>query len=791
MELPTGGAIEYDWDAGATGGQASGVICELSNDMHIYRRVVERRVYADGATLESRMTYSRPESRTANCTYSNAGYVEVSQYNAGGALQARSRHFYHGSPTESLIDSFDPTAYSWWKDGKEYRTEELHTDGATVLRKVERAWQQRAPVSWWASGPEPANDPRQVETVTTLADTGQVAKSTAINPLDGSVGFDQYNNPTDLWEYDYGPGTPGPFLRRTHTDYVTTAAYVGANVDPSLGAHLRSLPSQKSVSSDPAGAGKVSRTDYEYDNYGADQRHAALTPRPQITGLCLTLGAGGSCAKASDANYQPRGNVTGVTSYADAAGQTGPVIASTQYDVAGNAVKSINSNGKATTLGYTDSFCNGTMCGGSYTANTFAFASSVTSPVPDISGQYASATALTGSTVYDFHTGLAYSATDANAKLTTFEYNDALDRPTRVNRPDGGWTKHFYDRNAFGEYVNTQTLQNAAGVIESSYQFFDGLGRPYRSFAYENQDPANPWITTDTEYDALGRVRRVSLPYRTAGSPSPLTYAGGKWAETAYDALGRAATVTTKPDNAVVTTVYIGNTVTVIDQAGKKRRSVSDALGRLVRVDEPDDAGNLDTGSGPVQPTSYAYDAVGNLRRVEQGSQLRYFAYDSLGRLIRAKNPEQGNLTTDDDFLALTDLSSGVANSQWSLAYKYDANGNLIKRKDARGVVAVYAYDALNRNTTVGTRTACSASRITRRTSTGITIIRRAARTGSDVSTTSTGTRRTTRAFDTHLAVDHTMPWAARRTTANTSSRTAWRAPPSRSSAPTTSPGTS
>ncbi len=95
--------------------------------------------------------------------------------------------------------------------------------------------------------------------------------------------------------------------------------------------------------------------------------------------------------------------MTGVTSYADAAAQAGPVTASTQYDVAGNAVKTIDARGHATTLGYADSFCNGTTCGGTYTPHTFAFASSVASPVPDTSGQYASAAALTGSTVYDYH----------------------------------------------------------------------------------------------------------------------------------------------------------------------------------------------------------------------------------------------------------------------------------------------------------------------------------------------------------------------------------------------------
>jgi hypothetical protein len=44
-------------------------------------------------------------------------------------------------------------------------------------------------------------------------------------------------------------------------------------------------------------------------------------------------------------------------------------------------------------------------------------------------------------------------------------------------------------------------------------------------------------------------------------------------------------------DGAVVTTSYSANTTTVTDQAGKTRRSSTDGLGRLIRVDEPDSSG--------------------------------------------------------------------------------------------------------------------------------------------------------------------------------------------------------
>ena len=78
----------------------------------------------------------------------------------------------------------------------------------------------------------------------------------------------------------------------------------------------------------------------------------------------------------------------------------------------------------------------------------------------------------------------------------------------------------------------------------------------------------------------------------------------------------------------------------------------------------------------PAHATDYCYDALDNLTRVIQGRQRRRFTYDSLSRLTQATNPESG-----------------------TTRYRYDANGNLTWKRDARGVEAAYAYDELDRLT--------------------------------------------------------------------------------------------
>ena len=94
-----------------------------------------------------------------------------------------------------------------------------------------------------------------------------------------------------------------------------------------------------------------------------------------------------------------------------------------------------------------------------------------------------------------------------------------------------------------------------------------------------------------------------------------------------------------------------------------------------------------------MRVTTYFYDPLGKLPLWKSGAQGRWFSYDSLSRLIRARNPEQNCNPTSPPH---TDPCPG--GYCWSIAYSYDANGNLLRGIDARGIEVKYYYDALNRN---------------------------------------------------------------------------------------------
>jgi YD repeat-containing protein len=275
----------------------------------------------------------------------------------------------------------------------------------------------------------------------------------------------------------------------------------------------------------------------------------------------------------------------------------------------------------------------------------------------------------TAYTQYDYYLGRAVNSQDANGVISSIAYNDALDRPTQgiqaryvvgVGVPaERRQTTISYD-DANRVITTTSDLNTFNDNILTGKVYFDGLGRKRRGAAREGAT----WIITDMQFDALGRVSQVSNPYRAAdpGSASPPS---GLSTTTDFDALSRVIRVTT-PDGAHLDTAYSSNQVTVTDQAGKKRRSETDALGRVIKITEDPDGLNYET--------YYSYDALDNLRQVTQGSQTRTFVYDSLARLVSATNPENGTMT-----------------------YDYDPNGNLVGRTDDRGVKTTMNYDALNR----------------------------------------------------------------------------------------------
>lgn len=303
----------------------------------------------------------------------------------------------------------------------------------------------------------------------------------------------------------------------------------------------------------------------------------------------------------------------------------------------------------------------------------------------------------TTTTAYDFSTGAVIRKTDPNGNIMDIDYTnqlllgavDPFGRPGVVFGPvlniDGvnqrqRVTTTYLD--AARQVIVAADLNAENDKLLKTRTTADMLGRVILTEQTENG--TNYTIYSRKAYNQMGKITFASNPMSFGSSAVT-----DGWTRVTNDNAGRVTEVATfggatQPPatgtsgiwTGSVSTTYDANFTTVTDQAGKLRRSRVDALGRLIRVDEPDLNNNLGSTSSPNQPTIYEYDVLGNLKTVNQGTQTRTFNYDSLSRLRSAINPESGTVT-----------------------YTYDDNGNLSTKTDARGVLSTYIYDGLNRAT--------------------------------------------------------------------------------------------
>jgi YD repeat-containing protein len=210
----------------------------------------------------------------------------------------------------------------------------------------------------------------------------------------------------------------------------------------------------------------------------------------------------------------------------------------------------------------------------------------------------------------------------------------------------------------------------------SAWAIYDGLGRTLQ-IQGPDQDGSN-LIVADTEYNALGLVKRASRPRLVTGTGGAGQYQTPSWAantftSNAYDALGRLLT-TTFPDGSVSTTIYNGLRTTFVDRNLHQKVQEVNAFGQLVKVEEY-------TGTSPsfslYATTTYQYNSRGLLTRVtDAAGNLTTITYNALGQKTAMNDPDMGSWT-----------------------YAYDPLGNLQTQTDARGCVTTLTYDSLNRLT--------------------------------------------------------------------------------------------
>jgi RHS repeat-associated protein len=339
-------------------------------------------------------------------------------------------------------------------------------------------------------------------------------------------GISNVGNPTDVYEYDFGM----TLKRHTVTTYQN-----GTNLN--FNYHILTLPTRVVVKD---GAGNtISRTDMAYDG----------------TSLVSVTGDGNHDDVNYGSGFTIRGNLTSVTRYTNAAAGTLPVTRTFTYDTLGNL--------RTAQL----DCCN---------SKTFNFSSGTHYAYPDSVVRGPSGLQFTSSFTYDYDKGLLLTSTDENGQQTQYQY-DSMNRTTLVSLPPQNSTvvqmKTEFDDAAAAPTVKSSSINS--GNTGVSLTTLDGLGHVMQ---VDNKDGSTIISSVKSVYDKLWRRTQVSNPYAPGDTPIYTNFA--------YDGLGRLTRVT-PPSAGYTQYTYSGNAVTVTDPAGKQRKNYTDALGRLIEVDEP------------------------------------------------------------------------------------------------------------------------------------------------------------------------------------------------------------
>jgi RHS repeat-associated protein len=377
-----------------------------------------------------------------------------------------------------------------------------------------------------------------------------------------------------------------------------------------------------------------------------------------------------------------------------------------EYDAAGNLTATIDADGHRTRFGYD--------AAGRLTTTLYPDSTS-TQVQYDPVGRVSARTDQEGRTTsygYDMlgrllSVTLPPPAAGAAAPVTRYAYDEAgnlLTQTDALNRT----TQFSYDE--LNRLVETVLPLGQAETLG-----YDLVGNEVRRTDFNG-------VTTTFTYDSMNRLAQklypdsstVAFTYTPTGQPQTVTDSRGTTLY-AYDVRGRL-TSRTDPDGRTIAYAYdaVGNETSVTVASGTTAYTY-DRLNRMETVTDP--AGGV---------TNYFYDAAGNLVRTAlPDGTVETRQYDDLNRLVSLQTNEPGGAvlssyhytlsrtgvrssvredtgrtvtyTYDGDYRLTSESIVDPTAGNRTIAYTYDAVGNLLTQNDSAEGETTYVYDANDR----------------------------------------------------------------------------------------------
>jgi RHS repeat-associated protein len=410
------------------------------------------------------------------------------------------------------------------------------------------------------------------------------------------------------------------------------------------------------------------------------------------------------------------------------------------YDAWGNVTSTTSCTGFGTSFSLASSGCQTTST--TYDAGYHTYAS-----------QQTNAANQTTSWVYDYSRAAPIREEDPNGAVVTAGY-DVFGRMTWLRRPGdaiGPATLAISYHDSASPFWIEVTRRTSAGATSKTRTIYDGLGRRVQTQTAEAEvEGATYDIVVDYLYDGFGRVVEQTVPYSQSawsGSNHPFQpgqHLGNPSTTTDYDALGRLSKVTA-PDQTHVDYAYdvvdghIATTTT--DEAGRETDTFTDVFGRTTRVAPPigpdvvyeyfafdllrqattggysstidyDHAGRkVEMNDPELGEWEYSYDALGNLRTQTDARECQTrLDYDDLNRLVSKTYVVVGGCVLTDAVTYSYDEGSngigrrtGMADGSGSTSWSYDSRGRMISEtKVIEGggtYLTEWGYDSADRLT--------------------------------------------------------------------------------------------
>lgn len=302
-----------------------------------------------------------------------------------------------------------------------------------------------------------------------------------------------------------------------------------------------------------------------------------------------------------------------------------------------------------------------------YTYNSGGQVLTIDGPRTDVSDvtTYAYYTCTTGT-----QCGQVQTVSNAVGQVTTYNTYNAYAQPLTITDPNGVITTLTYD-------LRQRIKSRQIGTETTSYVYYP---------------------TGQLETVTLPDASTISYTYDAAHRLTDITDGLGNHVHYTLDAMGNRTAENTYDPSSTLKRTH----TRVINALNQLYQDINAAGTAAVTTTYAyDNNGNQLSSDAPLsRNTSNLYDPLNRLKQItDPASGVTKLGYDANDQLTSVVDPR--SFTTTYTRNGFGDLAKQISPDTGTTTNTYDSGGNLKTATDARGALATYSYDALNRVTQV------------------------------------------------------------------------------------------